>query len=236
MEANFKETVTRRLTEALGDISKLKGLPSSTDLTKWLYSVRATLRRAFGEDSQQLKTFNSVRYGAMHVIGDPQPTEQQINAAYLRGLCRAEAIIQGILSEVQDFGVGNDDPSEALANHTVEPEVAPNVTNITNIHGDRNIVASGDQVSQQVNTVEKDDIDSLIKYLRTFNMEDDDLDELRHAVSQETSVTSKGQYGSMLGEWLGKMMSKAATGVWRDVSLETASKVLPDALSKFYGA
>ena len=236
MEANFKETVTRRLTEALGDISKLKGLPSSTDLTKWLYSVRATLRRAFGEDSQQLKTFNSVHYGAMHIIGDPQPTEQQINAAYLRGLARAEAIIQGILSEVQDFGVGNDVPSEDLANHTVEPEVAPNVTNITNIHGDRNIVASGDQVSQQVNTVEKGNIDSLIEYLRHLSMEDDDLDELTHATSQETSVPSTDKYGPMLGEWLGKMISKAATGKWTGVSFETTSKVLHDALTKFYGA
>ena len=148
-------------------------------------------------------------------------------------------IYSGVLDQVKnrllDFVLGledNDVTSEDLDNRTVEPEVARNIFNIS-IHGDRNIVASGDHVSQQVNTVEKGDIESLIQYLRTLNIDDKDLDELRSAVSQETSVPSRSRYKPKLAAWLGSMMSKAATSSW-GVGLETASKVLPDALNKYY--
>ena len=148
-------------------------------------------------------------------------------------------VFSGVLDQVKnrllDFVLGledNDVTPENLDNRTVEPEVARNVFNIT-IQGDRNIVASGEHVSQQSTQSRKNDIDSLIQHLSTLNIDGGDLDELRDAVSQETSVPSRNQYGPKLGAWLGGMMSKAATGAW-NVGLETASKVLTDALNKYY--
>ena len=122
--------------------------------------------------------------------------------------------------------------SEDLDNRTVEPEVARNLFHI-NIYGDRNIVASGEQVNQKVKTVQRGDIDSLLEVLRQFNIGDDDLSELRDAVSAEPSAPG-GSYGPKVQSWLGGMISKAATKVW-NVGLETASKLLTDALNGYYG-
>ena len=99
-------------------------------------------------------------------------------------------VISGILDQVKnkllDFVLGlqeNNVTSEDLDNRSVESEVARNIFNIT-IHGDRNIVAGGEHVGQQANTVEKGDIDSLLQYLRELNIDDEDLSELEAAVSE----------------------------------------------------
>lgn len=148
-------------------------------------------------------------------------------------------IISGILDQVKnkllDFVLGlqeNNITAEDLASRTVEPEVARNLFHV-HIYGDHNIVASGEHVSQQVDAVEKGDIESLLRHLRDLNIGEEDLDELRDAVSQETDAPTRGQYGPEVGAWLGRMMSKAATSAWH-VGLETASKVLPTALNSYY--
>ena len=90
-------------------------------------------------------------------------------------------VFSGILDQVKnkllDFVLGlqeNNVTSDDLENRTVEPEVARNVFHIT-IHGDRNIVAGGEHVSQQVNAVEKGDVESLIRHLCDLNIDDQDL-------------------------------------------------------------
>ena len=148
-------------------------------------------------------------------------------------------IFSGILDQVKnkllDFMLGlqeNNITSEDLDNRTVEPELARNLFQI-HIYGDHNIVASGEHVSQQVNLVQKGDIDSLLSRLRELKVDDEDLSELKNAVSQETAAPSRHHYGPKVGAWFGKMMSQAATSAWT-VSLETASKVLQDALNAYY--
>ena len=102
-----------------------------------------------------------------------------------------------------------------------------------NIYGDRNIVASGEQVNQRVNTVQEGNIDSLLSFLREFSIDDDDLGELEDAVSSEP-IAPDGSYGPKVRAWLGGMISKAASSTW-NVGLQTASKVLTDALNGYYG-
>ena len=147
-------------------------------------------------------------------------------------------VFTGILDQVKnkllEFVLGlqeNNVTLEDLDNRRVEPEVVRNLFNI-NIYGDRNIVAGGEHVSQQVNSVQKGDIDSLISHLRGLNIEDENLSEVKDAVSKEPAA-SRSHYGPRVGSWLGRMMSKAAIGAWV-VGIETASKVLPDALNRYY--
>ena len=148
-------------------------------------------------------------------------------------------VISGVLDQVKnrllDFVLGLQESnvtSEDLDNRTVETEVARNLFHI-NIYGDRNIVASGEQVNQRVKTVQEGDIDSLLSVLREFDIDDDDLSELKNAVSAEPNA-SGGSYGPRVRAWLGGMVSKAATSAW-NVGLETGSKVLTDALNGYYG-
>lgn len=147
--------------------------------------------------------------------------------------------ISGIIDQVKnkllDFVLGLQESnvtSEDLDNRTVETETARNLFYIT-IYGDRNIVASGEYVNQQVNPVQKGDIDSLLGCLRELQVDDDDLEELEGAVAVEPDAPGGG-YGPKVRAWLGGMVSKAATGTWK-VGVETASKVLTDALNGYYG-
>ena len=148
-------------------------------------------------------------------------------------------VISGILDQVKnkllDFLLGLQESnitSEDLDNRTVEPEDVRNLFNI-NIYGDRNIVASGEHVNQRVNSVQKGDIDSLLSFLSELNIDNSDLSELKDAVSSEPKALD-GRYGPRVREWLGGMVSKAAFSTWK-VGLETAPKVLTDALNGYYG-
>lgn len=148
-------------------------------------------------------------------------------------------VISGILDQVKtkllDFVLGLQErniTSEDLDNRTVEPGSVRNLFNIT-IYGDRNIVASGEYVNQQVNPVEKGDIDSLLSCLRQLEVDNDDLTDLEAAVSAEPDPPG-GQYGPRVRAWLGGMISKAASRTWK-IGVETASKVLTDALNDYYG-
>ena len=148
-------------------------------------------------------------------------------------------LVSGILDQVKtkllDFVLSLQESnitSEDLDNRTVESEVARNLFYIY-IYGDRNIVASGEHVTQQVNPVQKGDIASLLSCLRELNVHDDDLFELEEAISSEPEAP-EGHYGPRVGVWLGGMISKAATSTWQ-VGVETASKILTDALNGYYG-
>lgn len=148
-------------------------------------------------------------------------------------------LISGILGQVKnkllDFVLSLQESnitSEDLDNRTLAPEIARNLFYI-NVYGDRNIVASGEQVTQQANPVERGDIDSLIKFLRELNLGDDDLREIENAVSSEPDAPG-GRLGPKVGAWLGGMILKAASRTW-DIGVETASKALTRALNDYYG-
>ena len=148
-------------------------------------------------------------------------------------------VISGILDQVKnkllDFVLGLQESNitaEDLDNRTVKPDVVRNLFNI-NIYGDHNTVASGQYVEQSVNAIHENDIESLLNFLRSLSIENDDLNELADAISSEPKA-SEGSYGPRVRAWLGGMISKAASKAW-DVGLDTASKELTDALNRYYG-
>ena len=147
-------------------------------------------------------------------------------------------IFSGILDQVKnkllDFVLGleeNNVTPEDLANRTVAPEVARSVFYIT-IQGDHNTVASGERVDQQVISVQKGDMESLLNRLRELSVDDKDLRELEDIVSAEPEAPG-GNYGPRMRSWLGGMITKASTGLWK-IGVEAASKELTDALNSYY--
>ena len=148
-------------------------------------------------------------------------------------------VIAGILDQIKnkllDFILGLQESnvtSEDLDNRTVKPEVARNLFNVY-INGDHNVVGSGENVHQIVNPVRKDDIGSLVNRFRELNIDNDDLRELKDAISSEPNA-SDGEFGPKVRAWVGGMISKAASDTWK-VGLGTAPKVLMDALRAYYG-
>ena len=122
--------------------------------------------------------------------------------------------------------------AEDLDNRTVETDVARNLFHIY-VYGDRNIVATGEQVRQQVTTVQQGDMESLLNCLRGLKIEDADLNELQDAVATEPTA-SEGAYGPKVKAWFGGMVVKATEGIWK-VGLETGTKALTEALNGYYG-
>ncbi len=148
-------------------------------------------------------------------------------------------IVSGILDQVKnkllDFVLGLQESnitSEDLDHRRVKPEVARNLFNF-NIYGDRNIVASGEHIEQNVEKVQEGSIDSLLDFLRALEVNSADLRELKDAISAEPSAPN-GNYGPRVSTWLGGMVSKAASKTW-NVSLDTASTMLTNALNGYYG-
>ena len=122
--------------------------------------------------------------------------------------------------------------SEDLDNRAVKPEAVRNLFSYY-ILGDHNIVASGEHVEQRVTQVQKGDVNSLLDYLSGFNIDENDLSELKKAVASEP-IATRGDYGPKVRAWLGGMISKAASRSW-DIGLDAASKLLTDALKGYYG-
>lgn len=146
--------------------------------------------------------------------------------------------VLGILDQVKnrllDFVLGlqeNNITSEDLKNRTVAPEIARNVFNL-HIHGDRNIVASGENVTQTVKTVQKGDVDSLLSFLRGLNIDKDEIREIADAVSAEPSATD-GRFGPRVQKWLGGMVEKITSGALA-VGSNVTVMMLTQALRDYY--
>ena len=148
-------------------------------------------------------------------------------------------IFSGILDQVKnkllDFILSLQESNitaEDLDKRQIRPDEVRNLFNI-NIYGDRNIVASGEQVSQETGSVQKGDLASLMDKLRELEVDDSDLSGLQCAVLSEPD-TSDPTFGPKVRAWLGGMISKAATGTLK-VGVETTSKVVTKALRGYYG-
>ena len=148
-------------------------------------------------------------------------------------------ITSGILDQIKnkllDFILDLEESNitlDSFSDDRTKPEVARNLFNI-NIYGDRNIVASGDSVRQGVTPVHQGDLGSLVSHLRQLNIESEDLLELERSVSSEPQVAD-GEFGPCVQGWLGRMLSKAASGTWK-IGLEAAPKLLIEALKSYYG-
>ena len=168
---------------------------------------------------------------AINITGDMVLTDAhyQIPTHFLSG------ILDQVKTRLLDFVLGlqeNNITAEDLDRRNVEPETIRNLFKV-NIYGGQNIVASGQQVSQQVGSVHKGDIDALLNRLRELEVDDADLHDLAAAVSAEPDAPD-GRYGPKVRDWVGGMISKAASSVWK-IGVEAASKALTDALKGYYG-
>ena len=148
-------------------------------------------------------------------------------------------VVLGIIDQVRnkllDFVLGlqeNNITSEDLESGTVAPEIARNTFN-TYIIGDRNTVASGENVNQIIKTVQKGDTESLLNFLRGLNLGDDDIREITDAVSEEPSATN-GRFGPRVRTWLGGVAEKMVSGTL-NTGVNTAINELAQALNDFYG-
>ena len=145
------------------------------------------------------------------------------------------AILDSVKSRLLEFVLElqkNDvNPDEPNSERTDEELVRGAVVN--HIYGNNNTVAIGDQISQQVSVVQKGDIESLFELLKDYQVPDEDLAELKDAISAEPDAKPR-KLGPRVSGWIGGMMAKAASGAWNATAQE-APALVRNAVDKFYG-
>lgn len=94
---------------------------------------------------------------------------------------------------------------------------------------------SGGTVSQTNSlSIQSSNFDSLAKYLIEQGVERNEVKELEVAISSDPHPESSTKLGPKVSNWVGKMISRAASGGW-DVGVAVAGGLLTSAIAKFYG-
>src|SRR3989339_12245 len=148
------------------------------------------------------------------------------------------AILDAVRNRLLDFvleinEITPDIPKENGSYDEISSEQVSQIFNVT-IHGDHNIFASGETVSQHTNQiVRKGKTDDLKEYLRNLGIEKNDIDDLLLSLNKD-SIEEKGKFGPKVASWIGSMISKAASGTW-NIALSTAPSLITKGISKYYG-
>jgi hypothetical protein len=103
------------------------------------------------------------------------------------------------------------------------------------IQGNAVIGAEGANIIQNtILPVQKDDISSLRSYLDSLKIDKTDIEELEKALNSEKVPESTKKLGPKVSGWIGKMVSKAASGAW-NIAASVATDVLVKGISNYYG-
>jgi hypothetical protein len=87
-------------------------------------------------------------------------------------------------------------------------------------------------------TVDKGDIDGLIRIMSEKGVQEDDLADLRLAIAQEPAIAPDSSLGQETSNWIGRMASKALSGTWaigKSIGVGAASKMLAEVIMSYYG-
>ena len=156
-------------------------------------------------------------------------TYQQVPASvYESVLDRVKTKLLQFVLELQQQNVIPGD----LSPEGVEAEIVKRAYNIT-ISGGNNIVAVGGEVHQEVGTISKGDLEALLEHFRSHDVSSEDLLELKQAVLSDPPA-SDGNCGPKVASWIGKMVSKAASGAWK-VSVDQAPVMVTKAILRYNG-
>jgi len=97
-----KEEAIEKIQEKIGRIERLKAIrPFSPDFKKWQRDTEIAIEKTFGENSRHVADFRSVRY-SLNVYSSLTP-ESASDEAYIRGLDRAKAVLESLISEIEEF-------------------------------------------------------------------------------------------------------------------------------------
>lgn len=103
--------------------------------------------------------------------------------------------------------------------------------------GDNATIVVGDSNTQHIkNSVVTNDFSSLQNVLKENGVDQEDIDELKASIDNDknSQEIKNKSLGSNVTNWIGKMVSKAASTTW-DINVGAAGSLLAIAISKYYG-
>lgn len=158
---------------------------------------------------------------------------QSIATSSIVGLI--DTVRNRVLSFVLEIESEKPSAGEATPNETPIPE--ERVTQIfqTYIMGNvGNLSTGGSDITQITCNIIKNDLGSLEQYLESLHIHNDDIKDLVKAIKEDPVPTDSRSLGHNVSDWIGKMGSKAVSGVW-GISTQVTANLLTKALLKYYG-
>lgn len=149
-------------------------------------------------------------------------------------------IITEVTSRLLDFvlALSEQFPEELEAAEMKERSKEVGVSDLFNntVIGDNATIVVGDSNVQKItNSVTKNDLTSLQQVLRDNRVSEEDIDLLSKAIEDDDGThVCEGSFGASVSQWMGNMVSKAATTAW-DIKVGAAGSLLATAIGKFYG-
>lgn len=106
-----------------------------------------------------------------------------------------------------------------------------NIGNMLGIVGD----VTDSHVTQNLTmNVQQNDVASLRSALEVYGLETKDIDELGVALQEDPKPENSKTFGKRVSTWIGKMVTKAATGAW-NIGVDKATTILSTAIRQYYG-
>jgi hypothetical protein len=157
-----------------------------------------------------------------------------IGSSQIRGLI--DTIRNRVLSFVLEIETQSPNAGEALSTEIPIPQEKVSQIYQTFILGNvGNVSTGGNNVSQvSIGEIIQNDLSSLQKYLSSLQVEKNDIDELKSAIQKDDKPSDQNKLGKNVSTWLGKMVSKSASGVWK-ISTSVAAELLSKGILKYYG-
>jgi plasmid maintenance system antidote protein VapI len=140
-----------------------------------------------------------------------------------------------ILKLEQEFGYDIDMQALMEKKNDVNYLIQNIMNQITiNNDGDGNVINTGsnNEIISKIN-ISKSDFESLRKELVKYHVDEADIDELKHVITEKPDIKKK-VFGPKVNNWIKKMLDKSLNGTWQ-VGIATAGTLLGELLKKYYG-
>lgn len=151
-----------------------------------------------------------------------------------------EAIIDRVRTQLLNFSLeleNNGILGDGISFSASEKERAnamPPSINIGVFQGVLGDISNSSVQQNSFSVIEKGNFSSLERQLTQLGIASKDIDDLKEAIQVDNLSEKASSFGNRVSSWLGRMMTKAASGVW-DVGIGAAGNLLGDALKQFYG-
>lgn len=198
---------------------------SISTLENMLSSSTNSFQRKWPQEAIILARDSVQMSGGMILVDAYQPITKHLIAG----------IIDNVKNKLMDFILDLKASNISLDSEKLESRSKDQIRNLFNVHiyGNHNIITSGEKVIQSGQKVTVNDIQSLLNYFRNLKVPSEDIALLEKAVITD-GKRKKGQLGNRIKEWIGNMISKASSGIWK-IAQDVAPKLIMEALKNYYG-
>ncbi len=162
-----------------------------------------------------------------------------VSARQVLGLAQLVELVNCVRNKVLDFVLKIEKLDPDVGENTsgkspLSPVKVTNVYNTTIFGGTIGAVGNIEATNVNATNVNKGDISSLQSALANSGVDAADIDDIEQALADEPKISSDGSFGPKVQAWIGKMLSKAASGIW-NITSGAAGSLLTEAIRAYYG-